>query len=110
MVSLVDLFLVTALVTVLALWWQAQRTREIALAATKRALNQQQLRLLDDTVALRSAWFKRDKHGKLRFWRRYNFEFTVTGDERYQGFVVTLGNCIANIELPPHRFPDSTLH
>lgn len=111
MVNLVDLSLLTAFIALLTIWWRAQRTRELALAATKRSLKEQQLKLLDDNVALRSMWFKRDRRGSLRFWRRYNFEFTVSGHERYQGYIVTLGNRVVTLHLPPHRVPEeSSLH
>lgn len=106
MLSLTDLSFITLLCALLVMWWRAQHTREMALAATHRALQAQQLRLLDDNVALRSLWFKRDRAGKLCLWRRYNFEFTVSGHERYQGFIVTLGNRVETIHLPPHRIPE----
>lgn len=110
MISLVDLSFVTLFFGLLAFWWRAQHTRELALGATRRALRQQQLSLLDDNVALKALWFKRDGKGKLRLWRRYNFEFTVSGHERYHGYIITLGNGVEQIHLQPHRIPEQSLH
>jgi hypothetical protein len=110
---MLDLFDVTALFgfcAVLAYFWRAQGTREIALRATRQHLKQQQLSLLDGNVALRAVWCKRNRQGELKLWRRYIFEFTATGHERYKGCVITLGNRIESFELEPHRFPDDILH
>ncbi len=110
MFDLGDLTLTFAFIGLLAYFWRAQGTREIALRATRKHLSQQQLQLLDGHVALRAVWFKRNSHGQIKLWRRYNFEFTATGHERYKGQVVTLGNCIEGFELEPHRFPDDVIH
>jgi hypothetical protein len=110
---MLDLFDVAALFgfcTVLAYFWRAQGTRELALRATRQHLQQQQLSLLDDHVALRAVWFKRNRKDEFQLWRRYTFEFTTTGHERYKGCVITLGNRIEGFELSPHRFPEDILH
>jgi len=60
--------------------------------------------LLDDAVYLRGLWFKRDDNGSLRVWRRFMFDFTVTGEERYLGRIIMLGPRIVHSELDPHRF------
>jgi hypothetical protein len=90
--------------------WLAQGTREIALAAARKHLAQEGLQLLDAHVAQRAVWLKRDPRGQLRFWRRYHFEFSANGDERYQGKIIMLGNRVEQIHLQPHHFPDHTLH
>lgn len=110
---MLDLFDVTALFgffALLAYFWRAQGTREIALRATRKHLELQQLALLDDHVALRAIWFKRNSNGEFSLWRRYIFEFTATGHERYKGCVITLGNKIESYELEPHRFPNDIIH
>ena len=43
----------------------------------------------------------------MRVRRRWQFEFSVTGGERYTGTVITLGMRILSFELPPHRFVDA---
>lgn len=110
MLDLADVSALFGFCVILAYLWRAQGTREIALRATRQHLKLQQLSLLDDHVALRAVWLKRNKSGAISLWRRYIFEFTATGHERYKGCVITLGNRIETIELEPHRFPNDTVH
>ena len=83
--------------------WKAHGMKEQALSASKRYCQQADVQLLDDSVVLKGFWFKRDTQGKLRWWRSYLFEFTVTGAERYQGKTVLLGGKILSIQLEVHR-------
>lgn len=112
MFSLADIALLLLVLLVGAYYWQAQGVREIALRGTRLYCQRHDLQLLDDSVALRALWVKRGKDGKLHLWRGYQFEFTVSGAERYQGKIVTLGRMIESIQVPPHRIPgeDHTLH
>ncbi|MFT4917461.1 MAG: hypothetical protein ACI8RU_000069 [Zhongshania aliphaticivorans] len=110
MFDLGDLTLSFCFFGLLAYFWRAQGTRELALRATRKHLEQQQLQLLDGHVALRAVWCKRDTNGQIKLWRRYIFEFTATGHERYKGQVVTLGNRVEGFELEPHRVPNDIIH
>ncbi len=104
MINLVDVAWLGTLV-LLGMWfWRARGARELALLATRRYCEQHAVQLLDDTVALRGFGWKRDAHGRLRPWRAFAFEFTATGDERYRGRTLMLGNRLERVELPPHRF------
>ena len=60
--------------------------------------------LREDAVFLRGLWFKRDDQGRIRVWRRFLFDFTSTGEERYTGRIIMLGQRIQHMELEPHRF------
>lgn len=84
-------------------WWSAKGVKEIAYRASVRHCRELDLQLLDETLLLRGLWLKRDSHGRIRFWRSYLFEFSSTGDERYQGQVVVLGRQVEKIALQPHR-------
>ncbi|MGJ8687801.1 MAG: DUF3301 domain-containing protein [Spongiibacteraceae bacterium] len=108
--ELLDIAVFTLACALLAYLWRAQLTREIALRATKRHLKDQQLQLLDENVALKAIWIKRDQQQRLHLWRRYHFEFSVDGETRYPGTIVTLGNRVETIHLAPHRMPDNPLH
>ena len=77
--------------------------KELALRATKKYCKDMDVELLDDTVVLRGFWLKRDSGSHIRMWRSFDFEFTTTGDERYPGRIVLLGQTIENIQLAPHR-------
>lgn len=104
MINLGDLTLLLLVLLGGLYWWQAQGVRETALRATRLHCRREGLQLLDDTVALRGFWFKRDGKGRWHIWRGYQFEFTATGEERYQGRTITLGKEVERIVLPPHRF------
>lgn len=85
-------------------WWRAKAIKDFVLQAARRYCKTMDVELLDDAVYLRGLWFKRDNHGRLRVWRRFLFDFTATGDERYTGRVIMLGSKILHMELEPHRF------
>jgi len=88
-------------------FWQTHGLRERVLLATAQYCRRHALMLLDQSVALRGLWWQRDGDGRLRVRRRWQFEFSVTGGERYTGTVITLGMRIKTFELPPHRFVDA---
>jgi len=88
-------------------WWRAKAIKDSVLTAAKRYCQQMDVMLLDDAVYLRGLWFKRDRQGRLRVWRRFLFDFTATGEERYVGRVIMLGQRIEHMELEPHRFDNS---
>ena len=54
-------------------------------------------------MALSKFRIKRDTRGNVRLWRCYQFEFTATGQERYNGSVVLFGSQVGDIQLEPHR-------
>ncbi|MBB3047529.1 hypothetical protein FHR99_001795 [Litorivivens lipolytica] len=112
MISLSDIALLLLVVLLGYYFWQAQGVRDIALRATRLYCQRENLQLLDDSIALRALWVKRDPKGRFRLWRGYQFEFTVSGEERYVGRTVTLGRFIEGIQVSPHRMPDDdrTLH
>lgn len=85
-------------------WWRAKAIKDAVLSSAKQHCEKMDVMLLDDAVYLRGLWFKRDKQGKLRVWRRFLFDFTTTGEERYLGRIIMLGPYIQHIELAPHRF------
>ena len=103
MFTLGDLFVAAVFVLLILLWWNAQGAKQQALQATRSYCQRMDVQLLDDVVALRGFWFKRDGGGSIRLWRSYNFEFTATGHERYTGRIVLLGKRIEHIQLDPHR-------
>ncbi len=84
-------------------WWRAKAIKDFVLQAARNYCKKMDVMLLDDTVYLRGLWFKRDETGRLRVWRRFLFEFTSTGEERYVGRVIMLGPRILHMELEPHR-------
>ncbi|MGK0500286.1 MAG: hypothetical protein ACJAYG_001935 [Oceanicoccus sp.] len=101
--NLNDVLLFVLLISFLMLWWNAQGAKQLALQAVRNHCKQVDVQLLDEVVALRGFWFKRNKRGSVVLWRRYEFEFTSTGNERYQGRIVLLGRMVEEIQLQPYR-------
>lgn len=104
MLTLSDLLLLTLFVVAVIWFWRAQGAREYALQLTRQHCQREAVDLLDQTVALKKVWLRRDASQRIRLWRLYQFEFTVTGGERYTGHTEMLGARLLRIELPPHRF------
>ena len=103
MFDLADVFWCAVFISFMMLWWNAQGIKQVALAAVRRHCKQMDVQLLDDGVALKGFWFKRDSGGTIRLWRSYNFEFTSTGNERYTGQIILLGRRVEDIQLEAHR-------
>ncbi|MDG1293153.1 MAG: DUF3301 domain-containing protein [Pseudomonadales bacterium] len=79
--------------------------REIALNAARSHSDELNVQLLDQSVGIHRVWFKRGSDNRLHIWRNYQFEFTSTGDERYKGHVITLGEQVETVQLQAHRVP-----
>ena len=110
MIQLSDLIALLIICLLAYHLWRSVGIRERCITAVKRHLREHELQLLDDNIALRALWWKRNSQGQIRVWRRYHFEFSSQGDERYQGRVITLGEHIESIELQAHRLPNERLH
>lgn len=87
---------VALLVGGFALWLDTLRARDLALTVARQQTARLGLQLLDDTVALQKTQVVRTASGWLALARRFRFEFTETGDNRRDGFVL-LGP-----DHPPH--------
>lgn len=103
MFDLGDLFIWSLVIFACIVFWRGQGVREIAMDAARRHCEQMDVQWLDGNVALRGLWLKRDRRGNIHFWRSYIFEFSSTGDERYSGRVVLLGEKVESVQLQAHR-------
>jgi len=106
MFSLVDLFWLALLGgAALYLWRSGQfkgRARDLAIIHCR----QFNLQLLDHSMVIDSLWPVRNADGNLVLRRRYRFEFSSTGDRRYQGELVMFGLHLERIELETYKLPD----
>jgi len=105
MLSLTALAWVTAISALVALWWQSDKVKLRTLQQVHQHCRQLNLQLLDQTMVLKGLWPARDQAGSLRMRRRYEFEFSVSGEKRYNGTVITMGNSIFSLDLEPHTLP-----
>ncbi len=103
MFGLVDAVLLIVFIFAALYWVSAQKIKQTAFAAVKKYCQQMEVQFLDESIVLRAIWFKKDKRNNIRLWRSYVFEFSSTGDDRYRGRVVILGNDVESLELEPHR-------
>lgn len=85
------------------LWWDGLGAKEIARAYCMRLCREHDVLFLDDTVALARMRLRRDAGGTLRLYRRFNFEFTSDGEQRYQGYVELLGERVIHTEMEAYR-------
>lgn len=100
--NLSDILVGLLIASLAALWWQGYAVKEKATRHVKQHCKKLDLQLLDDTVALYKVspvWQK----GQLRIRRIYQFEFSTTGETRYQGFVTYVGKKPDGVQLPAHR-------
>ncbi|MHB1173591.1 MAG: DUF3301 domain-containing protein [Sulfuriferula sp.] len=96
---MIELVVVAVLGALAWFWLDSLKTREIAIAAAKRACDTDAVQLLDDTVAMASIRLARNPNGQVSLRRFYRFEFSDTGDNRRGGMVLMLGSAVENVRL-----------
>ncbi|TXK98655.1 hypothetical protein BMR02_08690 [Methylococcaceae bacterium HT1] len=98
-----DIFMILLFTAGFLYWQSVQKVKEIALAATKRHCHEMELQMLDGYIAFNAISLRRDNKGKVHIARGYQFEFSSTGAERYNGQIQMLGRRVASIQLEPYR-------
>ena len=106
---MIEVFLSLFILAAAWFWSTSLKAREIALGAVKRQCRILDLQLLDDCVALTGLWPKRGASGKVEAWRRYAFEFSASGADRYSGSIVMLGSRVERIEFEPQKIPNDNV-
>jgi hypothetical protein len=99
-----DIFLIVLLLVAYLYWSTAQQVKELALKATRAHCLDMEVQMLDEYVALDGIRLKRDEAGKVHVRRSFLFEFSSTGNERYNGRIVMLGRQVESIHMEPYRF------
>lgn len=99
-----DIFLITLLLVAYLYWSKAQQAKELALKATRSHCLDMEVQMLDEYVALDGIGLKRDEAGKVYVRRSFLFEFSSTGNERYNGRIVMQGCQVESIHMEPYRF------
>jgi hypothetical protein len=107
MFSLTKLLLLILAGVIAIYWWQSGlfkgRARELA-AAHCRQLG---LQLLDQSMVITAIRPMLGIGGRIEFRRTYQFEFSSTGDRRYQGELVMEAMRLKSIELEAYKLPDA---
>ncbi len=80
-------------------WSLTQKLKQLAYTAAHSRCKEAGIQLLDQTVVMSKIRLKNVVGRGIRFQRVYLFEFTSTGEQRYQGRVVIHGKHILEIKL-----------
>lgn len=104
-----ELLAVLVLGAVVWFWFDSLKAREAGVAAARRACSREGLQLLDETVVGRLLRPARDEGGHLVLRRVFDFEYSLSGDDRYRGAIVLQGREVVLVDLAAHR-PRVGLH
>lgn len=106
MFTLTNLLWLLVAGTILVYWWHSGsykgRARNLAVAHCQQ-LN---LQLLDQSIVIIGIWLLRTESNGFTIRRTYQFEFTSTGEHRYQGVLVLAGMHLKSIELDTYKIPE----
>ena len=101
-----DLILIALLLCAYLYWFNGQQAKEIALKAVRAHCLNLDVQMLDEYVALSGIRLKREPTGKIRLRRTFLFEFSSTGNERYNGVCMMLGKRVESIQMEPYRIDE----
>ncbi len=87
-------------------WWQSGEYKSRALDLALQHCQQLNLQLLDQSMVIRGYWPVRREDGSWIIRRRYQFEFTSTGHQRYRGNLVLMGFKLDSMELEAYQIQD----
>ncbi|NKB34078.1 MAG: DUF3301 domain-containing protein [Pseudomonadales bacterium] len=105
MLSLSLIFWSTVVIAFVAFWWQSDKIKLFAINHITHYCRARNLQLLDQTMVLKGLWPVRSKEGSLQLRRRYQFEFTSTGEIRNKGIIEMMGRRINGLQLEAHIMP-----
>ena len=105
MLTLSSIFWTMLAIALVNFWWQGDKIKSIAMQYLDQYCREQDLQLLDQTIVLKGVWPQRSDSGSLQLRRRYEFEFTSTGEERYRGLIELCGRRMQRIKLEAHILP-----
>ena len=96
-------WLLLPLIAALVYWWDTSAAKDRARVLAKQQCEQQNLQLLDDTVALKKTRLKRNHKGHVVLLRQFMFEFSSDGEQRTLGELHLLGKKLTHVHLDVHR-------
>jgi len=70
---------------------------------SKRLCRDADVIFLDDSVALSRIRLCRHRNGRIGLYRRFGFEFSSDGEQRYQGYIDMLGEEILQTHMDVYR-------
>jgi Protein of unknown function (DUF3301). len=88
-----------ALALLVWFWQLSLRYRELAIQVVKNICSEMNLQLLDQTVALTAFSLRRDDNHRIVGVRRYTFEVSSNGADRFNGYVILHGDRLVYSEF-----------
>ena len=101
--TFVELLTVLVLGGIVWFWFDSLKAREAGLEAARRACQREGLQFLDETVVGHGIKLARDERGHMVLRRGFDFEYSLTGNDRYRGAVVIEGREMVLVDLAEHR-------
>lgn len=99
MSNLHDMLVLLALGAVIGGWMKLSAARERAVREARAQCLQHGLQLLDETVGLRRVRLRR-VNGLWRLERCYDFEVSISGNDRESGRLWMIGGALSSLSLP----------
>ena len=101
--SFVELLGFLALGAIVWYWFDSLKAREIGVDAARRACAREGVQFLDETVVGHGLRLARDERGHVVLRRAFEFEYSVSGDDRHTGSVVLEGREVVLVDVSAHR-------
>lgn len=80
-------------------WSDSLRARDLVVRRCRRLCDEVEIQFLDETVALYGLHLRRTDSGNPAFVRRYRFEYSQTGSDRWPGYAVLHGSRLLSVHL-----------
>ena len=101
--TLTELFVLLLIGVIVWFWFDSLKAREAGIAAARLACRREAVQLLDETVVGHGLRFARNDHGHMVLRRGFDFEYSVSGDDRRRGSVVIEGREVVLVDVSAHR-------
>ncbi|WP_018693334.1 DUF3301 domain-containing protein [Algicola sagamiensis] len=99
--SLADILILMLLVYIIGQFIHIRNIAEKARLAAVRHCEQHQLQFI--SIARSKTSIKKGRRAVFEWAHQFEFEFSSTGEDRYQGTLTIEGNQAPRFELPPYR-------
>lgn len=98
-----DVFVLLILTCLALIWWWDRGIKQAAFLKCKQYCENADVLLLDDNIQIKKIKLEKNSQNQWKILRVFQFEFTYTSEERYQGTLEMLGQYIKHIELEPYK-------
>ncbi|UJF18909.1 DUF3301 domain-containing protein [Vibrio sp. SS-MA-C1-2] len=89
------------------IFWQQRRQSEYARQIIQQHCKKMQLQVISIAFGRRHFF---DQHRRFNWHSEFCFEFSVNGQDLYNGKLMMKGFKVVQLYTPPHRMPDEVDH